>query len=330
MINKQLSNVVITGFGYKIKKKGRLIVIQCDGENVYISPREIKQLVIAGEVLFTSGAIALLIDHAVEILFLSQNPRISARVMNIMGDRCIDIWRKQIEISYYDRIIYAKEFVNCGIYNKIRLLQQIVRNRDISFSAEIDLMNNLKKKISDADSIAGLMGLEGHASKVYFSCIKVIVPSDFKFEKRIRHPPKDPINSMLSYGYMMLFSKVNQYLIQAGLNVYIGFLHESYRDRAALSFDLMEEYRQPIVDRVVLTFMAHDMLKLSDFKIGDNTCIINDDLKRKFVDALYSRLEQKYNYKNELKSFKDIIFLQAKNLSKSIRKNSSYEGFCYR
>jgi len=66
---------------------------------------------------------------------------------------------------------------------------------------------------------------------------------------------------MLSYGYTVLRSRVEYALFLAGLNPYEGILHSTYRERPALGFDLMEEFRQPVVDRVVLTMIARNEVK---------------------------------------------------------------------
>lgn len=118
----------------------------------------------------------------------------------------------------------------------------------------------------------------------------------------------DPINSMLSYGYTVLLSRVEYGLMLAGLNPYEGVLHVAYRNRRVLSFDLIEEFRQPIVDRVVITQVGQRKIKVEDFERRPEMCYMKDGTKRNFLDALYRRLEDQYTYKGRRMEFLDIIF----------------------
>ena len=94
----------------------------------------------------------------------------------------------------------------------------------------------------------------------------------------------------------------------AGLNPYEGVLHVAYRNRRVLSFDLIEEFRQPIVDRVVITQVGQRKIKVEDFERRPEMCYMKDGTKRNFLDALYRRLEDQYTYKGRRMEFLDIIF----------------------
>jgi CRISPR-associated protein Cas1 len=148
--------------------------------------------------------------------------------------------------------------------------------------------------------------------------------------KREKHPPRDPVNSLLSYGYTVLKSRVEYCLMRAGLNPYEGILHAAYRNRPALSFDLMEVFRQPIVDRVVITQLTQKQVRVDEFELSEEMCYLCEELKRRFLDALYHRFEDKYTYRGEELPFLDIIFEEAKVLAKAIRNDERYEGFRYR
>jgi len=224
----------------------------------------------------------------------------------------------------------SKEIVDCLIYNKIRMLQHLEKNRNIDFYEEIEYLQNKRGDSKDCDSKISLMGVEGDATKTYFSAIRKIIPEELGFIKRVKHPPLDPVNSMLSYGYTILFSRVSYELMLAGLNVFEGIFHESYRDRMALAYDLMEEFRQPIVDRVVMTEVVRGRVKKDDFDMKPEMCYMKGGFKKSYLDALYTRFEDKYNYYGKSIEFLDIIFEQAKKLAKAIERNVSYKGFRYR
>jgi CRISPR-associated protein Cas1 len=110
-----------------------------------------------------------------------------------------------------------------------------------------------------------LMGIEGQAANLYFGTFTELVRNDrFVWKGRNRRPPRDPINACLSYGYTLLCGRTEAAVRQAGLDPYLGVLHEVGRGRSSLSLDLAEEFR-PMVDGVVLTLLNRQMLCPEDF-----------------------------------------------------------------
>ena len=330
MIEKRLRNVVISGYGYKIKSKRGLIFIKGGEDKMYISPREVEQIIVAGEVSITSNVVKLLLSNGVDLVFIQHNPKFFARVMRNDANFITNLWRKQIMMSEERKLEISKEIVDCLIYNKARMLQHLEKNRDIDFYEEICYLQNKRENAKDCVSRASLMGIEGDATKTYFSAIRKIIPGEFGFIKRVKHPPRDPVNSMLSYGYTILFSRVSYGLMLAGLNVFEGIFHESYRERMALAYDLMEEFRQPLVDRVVLTEIVRGRVRKEDFDIKPDMCYMEEGFKKNYIDALYTRFEDKYTYSGKNMEFLDILFEQAKKLAKAIEEEGNYRGFKYR
>jgi len=330
MIRRKMRNLVITGYGYKVKRKGNLIKVSSVEGNLYFSPKEIEQLIIAGDVMVTSAAISLLLEYDVDIVFVRQRSGFFARVSKTIGDVYPDLWRKQMSLSSIRKLEIAREIVDTAIYNRIRMLQQLERNRDIDFSMDIDFLNRERKQVDNVSSPLSLMGVEGQASKIYFSSLSRVIPSVFQFTHRRKHPAVDPVNSMLDYGYTILLSKVTYALLLSGLNIYEGLLHESYRGRTALAFDLMEEFRQAIVDRVIITLIVRREVSIDDFELIEGMCRMKSDFRRMYLDALYTRFEQMYTYRDVEMEFQDIIVEQAKSLADAILNDRVYHGFRYR
>lgn len=329
MIERRLRNVIISGFGYHLRQRNGLLEIEGD-EKTRISPREIEQVIIAGEISITSSVVRLLLENGVDLVFVEHRPNFFARVVRADHNFITETWRKQIVMSDERKMEIAREIVDCLVYNKVRMLQHLEKNRDVDFSDGINHLVNKREDIFLMKTRSELMGIEEDATKVYFSSLRKILPEELGFIKRIKHPPFDPINSMLSYGYTVLLSRVTYALMLASLNPYEGILHETYRQRAALAYDLMEEFRQPIVDRVVLTEVIRGRVSKDDFDIQPEMCYMKEGFKRSYLDALYTRFENKYTYCGKSMEFLDIIFEQAKKLAKAIEENATYKGFRYR
>jgi CRISP-associated protein Cas1 len=330
MIEKRLRNLIVCGFGYKIKPKRCLLCISSDEGNSFFSPKELDQLIIAGEALISSAAVRLLVSHGVAIVFVKQHPRFFARIIRCDDVNFFSVWKKQMMLSSESKLLISKEIFTSMLNNKKRMLQQFSRNRAVDVSREIELLSLREKDIESAKNIFEVMGYEGFISRTYYSGLRRLIPNPFVFRKRLKHPPPDPVNVLLSYGYTILCSKVISALEYEKLNIYEGVLHESYRNRAALAFDLMEEFRQPIVDRVVVTLLVRKMVDLTDFIISEGVCRMNQKTKTTFLDLLFRRFNESYFYEGKTYEFQDIITIQARRLAYAICSDGAYRGFRYR
>jgi CRISPR-associated protein Cas1 len=102
-----------------------------------------------------------------------------------------------------------------------------------------------------AESVDASIGFEGNAAKEYFKCLsKAILPEEFKFRGRSTRPPKDPFNSMLSFGYSIFYRNIIGAIERHGLHPYFAFMHKSKLGHASLASDLIEDLRAPLVDKL--------------------------------------------------------------------------------
>jgi len=334
MIERRLRNVVISAHGCSLRREGDMLrVVWVDGDEervVRVSPHEVEQVIVAGEASVSTGAIRLLVENSTDLVFVSHRPSFFARVVRSDSNMITELWRRQIAMGLEERMAIAREILLCATYNKLRMLQSIAKNRDVDFHDEIEHITSRKEQLAVAESTEELMGAEGEVARVYFGALRRVIPSEMGFERREKHPPHDPVNSLLSYGYTVLHSRVEWALMLAGLNPYEGVLHVAYRNRPALSFDLMEEFRQPIVDRVVLTLIARGSVRVEDFDRGPEMCYMSENVKRMYLDALYTRMEQRYMYGGKRVELLDVIHGQARKLASAIRGDCEYRGFKWR
>ncbi len=113
------------------------------------------------------------------------------------------------------------------------------------------------------------------------------------FDKRVRQPPTDPINSLLSYGYTLLFYNIYSLIRARGLNPHVGFLHPLRAGHPALVSDLMEEFRALVVDALVLSLVLNDRLSVSDFRMPQapgEPCLLSDAARKQFIHAFEAKM----------------------------------------
>ena len=127
------------------------------------------------------------------------------------------------------------------------------------------------------------------ASRRYFDGFPYILPGEaWEWNGRNRRPPKDPVNSLLSLGYTMLEQEVRIGIAGSGFDPRIGFLHSSDGRKDSLVFDLMELFRQSVIDHLVLSLLNYGTFQPGDFLQRDGGCFLTDEARR----CWYQRYEE--------------------------------------
>lgn len=177
------------------------------------------------------------------------------------------------------------------------------------------------------------MGAEGYASTVYFKAFGELIRGDFKFEKRDYYPPPDPVNALLSFGYMLVFNELSSILEAFGFDIFIGFPHSTKYGRESLATDMIEEFRSPVVDRLVLYLINLGVIKPTNFTPTDGGKGVRMDEKTKNA---YLKNYEKFmtasfvdSKTRERTTFRDIIRKNVIQLEKCLLNNEEYKAFVF-
>ncbi len=197
-------------------------------------------------------------------------------------------------------------------------------------------MNRIQQaleQIEEASSIASLRGIEGSAARAYFSFLRLAVHPEMRFGKRARRPPPDPANALFSLGYALLNAALMSALEIVGLDPYIGFFHAEKYGRPALALDLVEEFRAPIVDSLVLTLINKRMIGREDFEPGPKGGVyLNRHALRVFFREFSDRLETSVRHPlaGRSLSYRKVFEIQARVAAKTITGQvSAYRPFAW-
>ncbi|MDB9309681.1 type I-D CRISPR-associated endonuclease Cas1d [Aphanizomenon sp. CS-733/32] len=158
-------------------------------------------------------------------------------------------------------------FIRGKLKNYRQTLMRYQREfNDIDLSKSIPRIEQVIAAINSTESINSLRGLEGSGSAAYFGCFDSLIRnSQFSFPKRVRRPPTDPVNSLLSFGYSLLRHDLQSAVNIVGFDPYLGYLHFDRYNRPSLALDLMEEFRPLVVDAVVLSSLNKQLLTPANF-----------------------------------------------------------------
>jgi CRISPR-associated protein Cas1 len=139
------------------------------------------------------------------------------------------------------------------------------------------------------------MGVEGNAARVYYEVFALLVRPEtgFSFPGRVRRPPTDPVNALLSFHYGLVRAMVHGACEQVGLDPYVGFLHGIRPGKPALALDLMEEFRAVLADRAVLTLVNRRQVTGADFETLEGGAVQLNEEGRKKVLAFWQQQRAK-------------------------------------
>ena len=275
-----------------------------------------------GQITFSSQVMSLLSKNGVPIHFFNYYGFYSGsyytRETLLSGDLLV----KQADyyLNIQKRLELAKLFVEGAANNILKVL------------AYYKIENNIKETLSELNStnkITEIMNIEGRIRSEYYSKFDEILPDDFKMEGRSRQPPKNMINSLISFGNSMMYSTVLTELYNTQLNPTISYLHEPSERRFSLSLDLSEIFKPIFVDRLIFYMVNKRMLSKKDFNEDLNCCLLNDKGRNKFIKEYNKRLEKTIKHKKLKKnvSYQRLIRLEAYKLKKHILGIEKYDPF---
>lgn len=275
-----------------------------------------------GQITVSSQVINLFAKEGIPIHFFNYygfyNGSFYPRESLLSGDLLI----KQAEhyLNFSKRLKLAKLFVEGSAKNILKVLSYY----------KID--NNIKdtlKELKDAKRITEVMNVEGRIRSEYYNYFDDILPEEFKMEGRSRQPPKNMVNSLISFGNSLMYSTVLSEIYNTQLNPTISYLHEPSERRFSLSLDLSEIFKPILVDRVIFYLVNKKMITKKDFNQDLNCCLLNDNGRKTFVKEYNKRLEKTIKHKDlgRKVSYQRLIRLEAYKLKKHFLGMEKYEPF---
>ena len=237
---------------------------------------------------------------------------------------------KQVE-HYCDknkRIEIAKAFIEAASYNIYRNLTYY-KNRGKELNTYMKEIEYLRNQIKLCKNIQELMGIEGNIRKTYYDSWNTIINQDVAFEKRVKNPPDNAINSLISYVNTIIYTRVLSEIYKTQLNPTISYLHEPSERRFSLCLDIAEIFKPIIADRLIFSMLNKKQITEKDFEDGLNFTYIKDKTRKEITREIDLRLQTKIKHKklNREVSYEYLIRLEIYKLIKHLLNDEKYEGF---
>lgn len=223
-----------------------------------------------------------------------------------------------------ERLLLAKEILSATIHNMRKTLMQY------NLADATEQMKTKLEKLDTRKTIQDLLLYEAEVRQFYFKQFNAIIKDDaFSFVKRVRQPPDNYINTLISFGNSLLYLTTLSEIFKTSLDPRIAYLHEPFERRYSLNLDLSEIFKPLIVDRVIFSLINRQMIKPEHFTMELNFCHLNEDGRKLFMREYDNKLQAtlKYPKLNRNVSYRYMLRLECYKLIRHFIEGKKYSAF---
>ena len=339
---RQLKNTLyITTEDSYLFWENECIAVKVGGvEKVRIPAISIESIVCFGNTSVSAPLIRFCGERGIGLTFLSENGRFYGRINGPVSGNVL--LRQRQFLSCSDPLFSARMASHflCGkLLNEKNMLMRAAREtndgeREKKLKDKALEIAGLSKDLKEPLSTAAMRGIEGAAAAAYFSCFDMMLKTkEMRFEERSRRPPKNEVNAVLSFLYMLLKNDVQSALEAVGLDPACGYLHTLRPGRPALALDIMEELRAPLCDRMALALFNRGQLDKKDFDLELGQCLIEEKARKLLISSWQNRKKEtvQHPFIKEKIEIGLIPFVQAQLLARVLRGDlDEYPPFIWR
>ena len=343
-MRKLLNTLYVQQPDYYLSLEQEAVVISKDRVTVAKFPLlNFESIVTSSQVSVSPSLLAACMEREISITYLDRNGKFLARVS---GQNIGNVLLRKNQFRYSDdktvSCQIARNMILGKSYNQRWLLDRYCRDHPLSI--DLDSIQkcccNLQAsytRIKECADLDILRGMEGELAQQYFAVFDSLILKNhdfFAFKKRTRRPPLDPVNSVVSYLYTILYHESASALSCVGLDPYVGFLHRDRSGRMSLALDLMEELRAPLVDRMTLTLINRGQLKAQHFeKQAAGAVLITNEGRKTIIEAWQRRKQEiiMHPFLKEKIEWGTVLYTQALLLARFLRGDlDAYPPFLYK
>lgn len=334
------SQLILSGYGLFLSKKSERLLVRKGKDVIYQFPFfRINEVVVGSRgVSMSSDFLEEVCARGIRLSFLDYSGKPYAMVTSPMLTATVQARREQI-LAFNDKrgLEFGKAVVLGKIKNQERLLRYFgkylkkeAEDRFQRIEETASQLRALWKKVPAIDASCvneargTLMGTEGTAGRIYWEAVKEIIGHRVEFFGREHRGATDGVNSLLNYGYGILYSQVWGAVLNAGLEPFAGFLHVDRPGKPSLILDMVEEFRQSVVDRTVIAYVNLGT------SIGMKDGLLDADTRKSFAEKVVERLVATETYQGKQYQIRSIIQMQARRVAGFLKGDGEYKAFSFK
>lgn len=315
----------------ELKRKDHSIIFRTEKGHTYIPIEGVKEIYCLNEISMNSKLLDLLSKAGIVVHFFNYYQQYSGTFYpkeNLVSGK---LTIRQAHAFQTIRIKIAKSIIQ-GIANNIYYVLYHYYNHG---KKELKpLLHWLRKdipKLLDKDLIIKqLLFIEGTIWKRFFDSFQYFLPETFLFNKRVRRPPDNPMNALISFGNSLLYARTISQIYRTHLNQTISFLHDPSEGRFSLSLDLCEVFKPIIVYRTIFENINNRKIQVNKhFDKKLNYCLLNESGKKIFIQSFEERMQKVFLHPKLKRkvSYQTAIKLDAYKLIKCIMEGEMFIPF---
>jgi len=330
------AQLYVAGFGLSLGRKSDRVSVKHKGKSCAEVPFLKLQEIVAGSrgVSISSDLIDAACERGVRIAFLTASGKPYALLTSPLLTATVET--RKAQFAALDNGIgaaIARALVAGKLRNQEKLLRYFARTREGEAKDELltaaQSIRGLRRKAqlvpgeTTAEVRGPLMGTEGVAGRLYWEQWVNILPEALQFEGRRHLNSGDGVNASLNYGYGILTSHVWGAVMNAGLEPFAGFLHTDRSGKPSLALDLVEEFRQPVVDRAIFGWIARGGRP----RLESNSGMLDGPSREEVAARVLSRLNNTELHRGKNHQVRSVIQMQARNCASAVRGIRPYRPF---
>ncbi|WP_459500536.1 type I-B CRISPR-associated endonuclease Cas1b [Bacillus sp. C1] len=315
----------------ELKRKDNSLIFRNENGHTYIPVEGVKEIYCLNEVSLNSKLFDFLSKVGIVVHFFNYYQQYSGtyypKEQLVSGKLTI----LQAEAFKNYRLNIAKAIV-LGIAQNIHEVLYHYYKHDVKElkTLLVWLRKDIPRMLDKDISIQQLLFIEGSIWKRFYDSFSLFLPEEFVFHKRVKRPPDNPLNAMISFGNSLLYSKTISQIYYTHLNQCISFLHEPSEGRFSLCLDLCEVFKPVIVFRTIFETIKNKKIKVEKhFDQELNYCLLNEPGKKIFIAAFEERINGVFQHpvlKRKV-SYQTAIKLDAYKLTKFILEGKTFVPF---
>ena len=315
----------------ELSRKDNSLCFCKDGKNVYLPVENTKEIYCFNEVSINTKLLDFLAQNNIIVHFFNYYGGYSGtyypRDHYLSGKLLV----KQVEKFTNDRMSVAKAIVKGIGLNIYEILYHYYKHDKKEVKETIDwIKQNFFLNVEQAQEIKELLAYEGEVWMRFYADFKYFLPEDLVMNKRVKRPPDNPMNALVSFGNTLLYTKTISAIYQTHLDQRISFLHEPSEGRFSLSLDLSEVFKPVIVFRTIFDLVNNRRLQVEKhFEKNVNYCVLNEEGRKIFIEAFEGRLESVFMHPklNRKVSYRTAMKLDCYKLIKNILEEKEFVPF---
>lgn len=314
-----------------MSRKDNSLCFRKDGKNTYIPIEGVKEIYCLNEISINSKLLDFLSQNNVVMHFFNYYEGYSGTFYPREQYQSGRLLIKQVEAFKTDRLCIAKAIVRSIGENIYEILYHYYKHdkREVKETADW-IKKSFYKNVEAAESVPELMSYEGEVWQRFYGTFKYFLPEDFLMNKRVKRPPDNPMNAMISFGNTLLYAKTVSAIYRTHLDQRISFLHEPSERRFSLSLDISEVFKPVIVYRTIFDLVNNRKIRVSKhFDKKLNYCLLNEEGRKIFIEAFEARLESVFSHPllGRKVSYRTAIKLDCYKLIKFILEGKDFKPF---